>query len=150
MAQVSKYPISKDVADRIFDIFIKSLIKIRDSRDAQNLASDLFSPTEKIMLAKRLAIAFLLMKDYEYREINKLLRVSLTTIASVSLSLKYGSNGYKTILERISKEEKLEDFFAGIAEKLLSLPAAGGKGSGAWRYLRNEVQKSREKKSKRF
>lgn len=146
MTQVSRYPISKDIADRIFDIFIKSLIKIKDSTDAQNLADDLFSPTEKIMLAKRLAIAFLLMKGYEYREINKLLRVSLTTIASVNLSLKYGSNGYKAILERISKEEQLEEFFSGIAEKLLSIPASTGKGSGAWRYLRDEVRKSRNKK----
>lgn len=64
MAQVSKYPISKDVADRIFDVFIKSFIKVKNVQDAQNLANDLFSPTEKIMLAKRLAIAFLLMREY--------------------------------------------------------------------------------------
>lgn len=146
MAQVSKYPISKDIADRIFDVFIKSLIKIKNATDAQNLADDLFSPTEKVMLAKRLAIAFLLMKGYQYREISKLLRVSVTTIASVNLSLKYGSNGYKAILERISKEEQLEEFFLGIAEKLFSIPASGGKGSGAWRYLRDEARKSKDKK----
>ncbi len=149
MAQVSKYPISKDIADRIFDVFIKTLIKIRSFQDAQNLADDLFSPTEKIMLAKRLAIAFLLMKNYPYREISKLLRVSVTTIASVNLSLKYGRKGYIVTLERISKEEQLEGFFASIAEKLLSIPASSGKGSGAWRYLRNEVRKSKDKKLQR-
>ncbi len=146
MAQVSKYPISKDVADRIFDVFIKSLIKVKNVLDAQNLANDLFSPTEKVMLAKRLVIAFLLMKEYEYREISKLLRVSLGTIASVNLSLKHGSDGYKTILDRISKEESLEDFFSNTAEKLLSIPASGGKGSGVWRSLRDEVKKSKNKK----
>lgn len=150
MTQVSKYPIPKNVADRIFDIFIKTLIKIRDSSDAQNLASDLFSPTERIMLAKRLAIAFLLMKDYPYREISKLLRVSLTTIASVNLSLKFGSGGYTTILERISREEKLEEFFLNIAEKSLSLPAKVSTGGGSWRYLLEEVRKSKKKKLKRY
>lgn len=147
MAQISKYPISKDVADRIFDVFIKSFIKVKNGKDAQILANDLFTPTERIMLAKRLAIAFCLMKEYEYREISKLLRVSLTTIASINMKLKYGSNGYQTILERLNKEEKLEDLFKNTADKIL---AAGkyGQGSGTWRYLRAEVQKSRDKKSK--
>src|SRR3989344_2410063 len=118
MGQVSKRLISKEIADRIFDVFVKSFIKIRNVEDAQKLADDLFSPTERIMLAKRLAIAFLLMKGYEYREINKLLGVSTGTIASVNLSLQHGSKGYTTILERIAKEEQLEDFFMNMAKKL--------------------------------
>lgn len=150
MAQVSKYPISKDVADRIFDVFIKSLIKVKNSRDAHNLANDLFSPVERIMLAKRLSIAFLLMKGYEYREISKLLRVSLTTIASVNSSLRYGHDGYKTILERIAKEENLEEFFLNVAEKSLTLPAKAPTGGGSWRYLLEEVRKSQRKKLKQF
>lgn len=150
MAQVSKYPIPKNVADRIFDVFIKTLIKIKDTQDAQNLANDLFSPTEKIMLAKRLAIAFLLMKDYQYREISQILRVSLATISSVSKSLKFGNNGYKTILERISKEESLEDFFLKSAEKLFSIPAKSSVGGGSWRYLLQETRKAKQKRNKYF
>lgn len=149
MGQVSRYPLSKDIADRIFDVFIKSFIKIKGSADAQSLADDLFTPVERIMLAKRLAIAFCLMKGYKYREISKLLRVSLTTIAVVSMSLKYGSKGYETILERINKEEKLEGLFKSIADKVLTL-GSQGKGSGTWRYLRTELQKSKDKGAKSF
>lgn len=58
MPQISKYPISKQTADRIFDVFIKTLVKIHDSQEAQNFASDLFSPTEKVMFSKRIAIDF--------------------------------------------------------------------------------------------
>src|SRR3989338_6618179 len=100
MTQVSKYPISKEVADRLFEVFIKSLLNVRNNREAQDFVYDLFSPTEKIMLAKRIAIAFLLLKGYQYREISKLLRVSLTTIGSVNLSLKLGRGAYQKILER--------------------------------------------------
>jgi len=150
MTQVSKYPISKNIADRIFDVFIKTLIKIKNNKDAHNLAQDLFSPTERIMLAKRLAIAYLLMKNYPYREISQLLRVSGTTIASVNSSLQYGKNGYKTILERIAKEEKLEIFFLDASEKLLSLPTKASTGGGSWRYLLEEVRKSKRQKAKAF
>ncbi|MBI3092664.1 MAG: hypothetical protein HYZ02_00295 [Candidatus Levybacteria bacterium] len=148
MTQVSKYPISKDVADRIFEVFIKSLIKIKNDKDAKDLADDLFSPTEKIMLAKRLAIAFLLMRGYQYREISKLIKVSLTTIANVNLSLNYGKGGYKRILESIAKEEKLEEFFENIAEKLLSVPAKSLKGGGVWRYLHQEVKQAKRKRQR--
>ena len=149
MTQVSKYPISKEVADRLFEVFIKSLLNVRNSREAQDFVYDLFSPTEKIMLAKRIAIAFLLLKGYKYREISRLLRVSLTTIGSVNLSLKLGKGAYQKILERIAREEKLEDFFLNVAEKLLVPLGTGTKGAG-WRYLAKEVRESRKEKGRGF
>ncbi len=149
MSQISKYPISKNVSDRIFNIFIKSLVKA-NSKTAQKLVNDLFSSTERIMLAKRLAIAFLLMKNYEYREISKLLRVSLGTIASVNRSLSLGNSGYQIILESINKEEGLDKFFLDTADKLLSIPAKSGMGSGSWRYLPDQVRKIKFKKAQEF
>lgn len=149
MPQVSKYPVSKNVADRIFDVFIKTLVKIKDSKEAQNFASDLFSPTEKVMFSKRIAIAFLLMKGYQYREISNILRVSLATVASVNLSLRFGRDGYKTILNKIAKEEKLEKFFINISEKLLSIGNVQRQGS-AWRYLLKEIQQGKEKRDKQL
>lgn len=150
MAQVSKYPISNLVADRIFEVFIKTLISVKDKKEADDFAYDLFSPTEKIMLSKRIAIAFLLLKGYQYREISKILRVSLTTIGSVSLSLKHGRGGYKRILDRITREENLDEFFGKTIEKILSMPASSPKGGGVWRYLRDEVKKDRQRNRKAF
>lgn len=144
MSQISKYPISKEVAERIFDVFAKTLIALKDKPEVESYIGDLFTPTEKIMFSKRIAIAFLLSKGYQYREISTILKVSLTTIGSVSLSLKYGKGGYDRIIKRIAKEEKLEDFFKSIVEKLLSVPAASGKGGSTWRYLNKEVKKSRK------
>ena len=146
MSQVSKYPISKEVAERIFEVFAKTLIGIKNKSDVDSFIDDLFSPTEKIMFSKRIAIAFLLAKGYQYREIRTILKVSLTTIGSVSLSLKYGKGGYDRIINRIAKEEKLEEFFKNITEKLLSAPAASGKGGAVWKYLNREVKNSRKNK----
>lgn len=150
MAQVSKYPISKVVADRIFEVFIKTLIGIKDKEEADDFTYDLFSPTEKIMLSKRIAIAILLLKGYQYREISKILRVSLTTIGSVSLSVKYGRGSYEKIFTKITKEEDLEEFFSKVIEKLLSMPASLGRDKGPWRYLKDEIRKDIERKKKTF
>lgn len=150
MTQVSKYPISKTIADRIFEIFLKSLVKIHNQQEADQFISDLLTPTEKIMLAKRLAIALLLQKDYDYRTIQKLIRVSTATIASVNMTILYGSKGYKNLLNKILTEEKFINVIGEAASKILSLPAQAKKGGTAWRYLKQEVDKHRKKHKKTF
>lgn len=150
MSQVSKYPISKPIADRIFEVFIKSLVKIKDQKEADQFISDLLTPTEKIMLAKRLAIAFLLKKGYDYRTIQKIIRVSAPTITAVNMAIQHGSEGYKNLVNRILKEEKLMTLIEKSVSQLLSLPAQATKGGGTWRYLKREADKQKEKRASTF
>lgn len=150
MTQVSKYPISKIVADRIFEIFLKTLVEIKNKEEADQFISDLLSPIEKIMLAKRLTIAFLLEKGYDYRAIRKVLRVSSPTIANVNLARQYGSKGYKQLVLKIIREEELKNFIENVVIKIVSAPAAGTKGSGGWRYLKQELEKKKRDNRKPF
>ena len=145
MTQVSKYPISKTVADRIFEIFAKTLVGIKQKKEAEQFLSDLLSPTERVMLVKRLAIAFLLEKGYNHREISNILRVSLPTVVSVNQSRLHGSKGYTHVINKILKEEKLHEMINKIGLSLVSLPAKSTKGGGAWRYLKQELEKKAEK-----
>ncbi|MFH1833273.1 MAG: YerC/YecD family TrpR-related protein [Candidatus Levyibacteriota bacterium] len=150
MSQISKYPISKEIADRIFEVFLKTFVRIRDREEADQFISDLLTPTEKVMLAKRLAIAFLLEKGHDYRTIQEIIRVSAPTIASVNLARQYGSEGYKKLISKILKEEKLDEFLDSVVSKLLSIPSPKGKGTGAWRYLKQELDKNVKKKKRAF
>lgn len=140
MTQVSKYLISDKVYKRCWEIFAKTLIGIRNSKDFQVLVEDLFTPTERIMFAKRLSIAWLLMQGYEYREISKVLRVSAPTIANINMKLKY-SNGYKSAVNGILKDEKFVEYFNKVAQAVVGIGAVGGKGSGVWRSLKRELEK---------
>lgn len=146
MPQISKYPIPKSVADRIFDVFIKTFTNLKNKNDSANFINDLFTPTEKVMLAKRISIALLILKGYDYRTISQILRVSVATVSSVKISLKHGTGSYKKILDKITREEKIEEFFTDLAEKLVSIPAQSGKGGGVYRYLRDEIKKSKPTK----
>lgn len=150
MSQVSKYPISKNIFDRIFEIFLRIFIEIKNKEDADQFITDLLTPTEKIMLAKRLAIAFLLEKNYDYRTIQSIIRVSSATITSVNMTLKYGSEGYKKLISKIIREEKLMDLLESSIIKLLSAPSSLERGSGSWTYLKREVEKQRKKNRKDF
>lgn len=150
MTQVSRYPISTKVADRIFEVFLKTLVEIKSNKEADQFISDLLTPTEKIMLAKRLAIAFLLEKGYDYRTIQKIIRVSAPTITSVNNARKYGSEGYKRLVAKIIKEEKLISFFDETVEKLLSIPSELERGRGSWSYLKDQAKKRKWKNKKEF
>lgn len=150
MAQVSRYPIRKEIADRIFEIFLKTLVNIKNKEEAEQLVADLLSPTERIMLAKRLSIAFLLEKDYRYDEIKKLLRVSSPTISAVNLARQYGSKGYRKLIDKISREESIDKFLRETAAKLVSIPATSAKGGEVWRYLKQELESEKKKKSRSF
>ncbi len=146
MTQVSKYLISDKVYKRCREIFGKTLIGIRNSKDFQDIVSDLFTPTEQIMFAKRLSIAVLLMQDYDYRAIAKVLRVSFPTITEVNMKLKYNT-GYKKVVGRILKDEQLVEYFNKIAQVVVSAGTVG-KGSGVWRSLKRELDsKSKDKKA---
>lgn len=147
MAQVSKYPLSKDVYDRIFEIFLKTLINIRDKNEGRNLLKDFFTPTERMMFAKRLGIALLLEKNYDYQTIRSILKVSSGTIASVNLARKYGNQGYNKFIEKILNDEQITEFLEEITLKLVSLPASGTKGSGAWKQAERELIKRKKKRT---
>lgn len=146
MSQVSKYPISKEVADRTFEIFLKSLVEIKNKEEADQFISDLLTPTEKVMLAKRLTIAFLLEKGYDYRTIQRIIRVSAPTITSVNIARLHGSEGYKKLIRKMLREEGINMFLEEGTLKLLSLSAPTKKGGGPWRYLKEELETSKRKR----
>jgi len=146
MAQVSKYPIPEKIYQRILEIFLKTLMRLKNKKDAEEFINDLLTPTEKVMLTKRLAIAFLLERKYDYRTIAKILRVSLPTIGSVSLTRKYGGKGYQKMINQLLREEAVKDFLLQVGEAISGGLGQSSKGGGVWRYLYHEIKKKRNKK----
>ncbi|KKR54532.1 MAG: hypothetical protein UT92_C0017G0005 [Candidatus Curtissbacteria bacterium GW2011_GWA1_40_24] len=122
MGKVSKRVISIDLENHIFEIFIKTISKLKNAAEVQNFLYDLLSPTEKIMLIKRLAIAVMLTKGYTYDAIDHTLKVSRPTIMTVSYFLKHGKKGgYKKAVDEILKDQNREALFDKIEEILISM-----------------------------
>jgi len=145
MTQVSKYPISKDVYEHIFDVFLATIAEIKTKNEVASFLQDFLTPTERIMLAKRLAIGLLLAKNYDYREISKILRVSTTTIGNMSSLYKYG-HAYRKVIDDILADEEMEKFWLDFGEKIASILSPGGAKTSGWFYLRNEIRKKKRRK----
>ena len=146
MSQISRYPVSKIVYERILEIFFGIIVRIRTKKEAERFLSDFLTPTERVMLAKRLAIAFLLERNYDQRTIARVLRVSTTTVSRVSLMKKIGGSGYEKMIRKLMRDEKLEQFLLGVAKAIASAASVGSKGTRGWRYLRQEIEKEINKK----
>lgn len=114
MAQISKRVLQKNVEERILDLFWTSLSMLSTKEKVALFLDDLLSPTEKLMLGKRLAIAFMLMKGYDYPSINNRLKVSDSTIWNVKMNLTYKGKGYNMAIEQIMSKEKWEKFWQDL------------------------------------
>lgn len=132
MTKVSRRILNKDLEKRIFELFIKTIMKLEKQDEVENFLEDLLSPTEKIMLVKRLAIAIFLTKGYTYDDIDDTLKVSRPTIMNVSYWLKHGKTGYQKVVERIIKNQKREELIDKIEEILLRLSPPKAYGSIAF------------------
>ena len=147
MSQVSKYPISKEVETRIFEVLSEVISGLRLPSDVNDFLEDFLSPVEKIMLAKRLSIAVLLKKGYDYQQIKKILRVTPTTIATVNMALKYTGQGYNRVVEKIIKSEKIEEFWNKVDDVINETVPPYGKN---WSYWNKERWQKKIKRRKAF
>ncbi len=106
MTQVSRIPLSKDLENEMHSIFRKVILSLDQEQDVADFLDDILTPTEKIMLGKRLAIAILIEKGYDHRTIHSILHVSVTTVSSVHYWLKNRGTGYHKVISRILTDEK--------------------------------------------
>jgi len=145
MAQVSKYPLSKDVDEQISDLFIETISRITDKKLVTDFLSDLLTPTEKIMLTKRLAIYYMLGKGYDYRTIKHVLKVSSATVASSNRTYKYLGTGSKRVIMTIVRDEKIEEAIHHVITGIVKEFSTVRKGSALWELLHKELKKNNDK-----
>jgi len=148
MTMVSKYPLNQQVKERIFEIFLNTLAGLKTQNEVNNFLEQFLSPTEKVMLAKRLSIAVLLVKKYDIRSISKILKVSTKTVAGINIWIKHNKGGlYNTIQNMLEKEvnQKFwDDLFYQIGKSTISLT------TGNWSERRRNLEKEKFKSIKPF
>jgi len=144
MTQISKRILRKKVQERVFEIFLKSFGKIRNERQAGAFIEDIFSSTEKVMLAKRVSIAFLLSQGYDHRSICSLLKVGMGTVSRVHSKLKEKGSGYRWVIGQIKKEEGIKELLQDMESLFTALPPKGRNWS-RWRKARLARERARTK-----
>ena len=150
MTQISRRQLDKQTQQRIYEIFINVIAEAQNTSDVELLLNDFFTYTERIMLPKRLCIAYLLLKGYDYKSIISYLKVSCTTINKVSNALKSGGRGYTLILSRLQKREQFDTTLKKIEEGIVAMLASVGGPSPIWKNIHNEQRRRAYEERKPF
>ena len=130
MPHVSSKKLKKEHLQKLYNEFSIALEKSAKKSWAKIFLNDFLTHTEKIMLAKRFAVIYLLSKDVPDSYISEALGMSPATIARMSLKFEIGK--YSSLLNAIKDENK--DMWT-ILEKILraGLPPIAGR--GRWKFL---------------
>lgn len=56
MTQVSRFPLSKQLENEMLGLFRQVIVELENEQEVADFLDDILTPTEKIMLGKRLAI----------------------------------------------------------------------------------------------
>lgn len=105
MPHVSRHELDPDLSKKIFRKLITIFERAGKTRGSSSIIEELFTDTEKVMFAKRVAMVLMLTNHIPQHHIVEILKVSPTTVAKVSLHVEIGK--YNSIL-KISKEEKVD------------------------------------------
>lgn len=144
MPQVSRFKVNPEISKRMYQILFDSLTRFKNRTDVFNFLNDILTPTEQVMISKRLATAVLLAKGYTYESIRDILKVSRSAVASVSNSLSKSGKGYRKVIDRLLRQGKIKNFLISIEEVLDIIPPKGGNWS-EWRRKKwqRKLQKQR-------
>jgi len=139
MSQVSKNKINNKVYEKIFSLFPRFLFKMTSKGKQSELVDVFFTRTEKIVLAKRIAIAFMLVKGYSYRQISDKIKVSTSTILKIADSIT-SKQSIEEELKLIDAEDAFADFLNAIDYHVAKLlPPKGGN----WSTWRGKIEKEK-------
>ncbi|PIP63321.1 hypothetical protein CO165_02125 [Candidatus Roizmanbacteria bacterium CG_4_9_14_3_um_filter_33_18] len=131
MTRISQFKVDDDVLEKIFSLFFEVVSKGKNEVEFQNIIHDLLSPAERIMIAKRVAIFYMLMKKLDYYNIAKSLKVSPSTIAKFNL-VKENSRGIVSALKGTVRNEKIINFFEELILELRRPGKYGINWKDAW------------------
>lgn len=117
MTQVSKKKLGIDLENEVYSIFWHTIARITKDKEVNDFFTDLFTRTERVNFTKRLAIAILLYKSYDWDSISDLLKVSLGTIAKISN--KINSKGFQLFFKKLEQDANWRKLLEDLAKTYL-------------------------------
>ncbi len=131
MARISRFRLKADVLEKLFTLFFEVVGKKRNKNEFQKIIKDLLSPVERVMIAKRIAIIYLLLKGINYMVICDVLKVSSATVSRYNLLLER-SEGLVPAFKGIIVSDKIALFLGEFLDALIPPGTYGTNWKSAW------------------
>ena len=96
----------KRAHDENIEFLYRSLVTIDNVEDCQSFMEDICTASEILEMSRRLKAAKMLSEGIIYSDIAAQTGLSTATISRVNHCLKYGSEGYLKVLDRMKLEDR--------------------------------------------
>lgn len=147
MVRISEKRVKKEIFVRILDQLFDYVVGVKTKSESKRFLNEFFTPSEKIMLAKRLALIVMLKRGYSFTAIRKTLKMSESTIAKFWRLLRQSK--FSFIQEKELAKKKKKEFWETL-EKILNagLPPRGrGRWSRVYRMLGPDIAERNRSRS---
>ena len=96
----------KSYFDENIEFLYRSIVSIDNVEDCKHFFEDICTASELQEMSRRLKAAKMLSEGVVYSEIASKTGLSTATISRVNHCIKYGSEGYIKVLDKMKLEEK--------------------------------------------
>lgn len=135
--------LGENVLLKIYQLFFEIIDRSDTQHSFYEILDDILYPTEKIMIAKRVAIVYLLLKGISQDNIAESLKVSTGTVSRFSILFSKKETKIMELLKHMITKEKALAFLENTFTDLLIQP---GIKRGHWKlYWEHKRQKLRDK-----
>lgn len=110
MPHVSKRKVDEKVLNEILSFLVIVLTNVKEEKEMRLLLDAFLTSTEKVMLAKRLGIAYLLKEKGSLVEIADVLSVTRPTIDKMRVWSKIEESGFEIAMKVLKRTENIEAF----------------------------------------
>jgi len=117
MPHVSRRRLPKKTLEKILDSLILVFSRTGKKKEMAELMDALLSETERLMLAKRIAVIFLLSEGVKEGSIADALNVTPFTVSRLKLWYETKGFGYRVAIKELKKQKDIE-FLKDLALKL--------------------------------
>ena len=96
----------KHISSPAFEYLIRGILTLQTPEECRSFLEDLCTESELMEMSRRLQAAKMLKNNYIYAEIAEQTGLSTATISRVNRCMKYGSEGYISVLDRLEREAR--------------------------------------------
>ena len=94
------------IRDEKLEFLLRGILALDSIDECYHFFEDLCTVSELQEMSRRLLAAKMLKENYIYTEIAAQTGLSTATISRVNRCLKYGNDGYITVLDRLDRAKK--------------------------------------------
>lgn len=142
MVNLTKQYVDEKKLIKINQLMFEILNQADDKDDFFGIIKDILSPPEQLMIAKRIAIIYLLIKGVDHTSIAKYLKSSRATVAKFSLLFFDKETKLIGIVGELLNKESISHFFEDLFADIFIKP---GLKIGHWQMYWDHKRRQKER-----